>query len=123
MAIIRALAPGTGRSNLCDSEDELIERLDQAVVIYDPADLPAALSLLEAGELWGQFYRLRRPQPLRQPSAFGTAERGPGLSRIDRQVIGAAGHDRHAAECRANNPRASRHRRDTESDRDRRVPL
>lgn len=52
-AIIRALAPGSGRSNLCDSEDELIERLDQAVVIYDPADVPAALSLLEAGELRG----------------------------------------------------------------------
>jgi hypothetical protein len=51
---------GKWSSNLCDSEDEPIERIDQDGVIYDPADLPAALFLLEAGEVPGHSYGPRR---------------------------------------------------------------
>jgi len=61
VAIIRALSPRNGRSNLRDSEEELIQRLDQEGVIYDAADLPAALSRLEAGEVPGQSWKLLRP--------------------------------------------------------------
>ena len=64
-AIIRALTAGNGRSALCDSEPELISRLDAY-----PEDLTAALALLGAGEVPGLLYRLRRPNPLRQPSQY-----------------------------------------------------
>jgi hypothetical protein len=53
MAIVKALTAGNGRVGLCDSEAELISRLDQDGVQYDPADIPAALSLLEAGAVPG----------------------------------------------------------------------
>ena len=47
-------------------------------MVYDPADLPVALSLLEAngdgqyddGTLPGLPYKISRPKPFRQPSEF-----------------------------------------------------
>jgi hypothetical protein len=76
-AIIRALTAGNGRSALCDSEQELITRLDEDGVGYNPEDLPAALALLGAGEVPGLLYRLRRPNPLRQPSQYEPGRHGP----------------------------------------------
>ena len=76
-SIVRSLLPGNGRSNRCDDEDDLRSRLDSDGVIYDPSELPAALSLLEnngdgqydAGQLPGLPYKVQRPDPP-QPTAF-----------------------------------------------------
>jgi hypothetical protein len=43
-AIVRALTADSGRSGNCESEEELLKRLDQDGAIYDPQDLPTALS-------------------------------------------------------------------------------
>jgi hypothetical protein len=43
-AIVRALQPRNGRSSRCETEDELRSRLSEDGVVYDPSDLPAALS-------------------------------------------------------------------------------
>jgi hypothetical protein len=66
-SIVRSLLPGNG----------LRSRLDSDGVIYDPSELPAALSLLEnngdgqydAGQLPGLPYKVQRPDPP-QPTAF-----------------------------------------------------
>ena len=47
-AIVRALTPGNGRSNRCEAEDELLQRLDSDGVMFAASNLSAALSLLEA---------------------------------------------------------------------------
>jgi hypothetical protein len=58
VAIVKSLIAGDGRTGLCDSEAELITRLDQDGILYDPADIPAALALAEAGEVSGQSYKV-----------------------------------------------------------------
>ena len=37
--------------NRCESEDELLQRLDSDGVVHDASDLPTALSRLESGSL------------------------------------------------------------------------
>lgn len=76
-AIIRALTAGNGRSALCDSEPELITRLDEDGVGYNPEDLPAALALLGAGEVPGLVYRLRRPMRYDSHPSTSPGRHGP----------------------------------------------
>jgi hypothetical protein len=57
VAIIHALTAGNGRCGICDSEHELIARLDEGRVIYDPADLSPGLYLLESGDAAGRRRR------------------------------------------------------------------
>jgi hypothetical protein len=45
--IIKALTPGNGCSNSCETVDELTKRLDSDGVIFDPIDIGAALARLE----------------------------------------------------------------------------
>jgi hypothetical protein len=61
-----ALQAGNGRAARCESKAELIKRLEEDQASYDPADLPAALSLLESGELQHIPHRLRRMPPKSQ---------------------------------------------------------
>ena len=76
-SIVRALTPANGRSNVCESEDELRQRLTEAGVEYGPEQLLRALDLLEnngdgnydTGQLPGLPYKIIRPDPP-QPTAF-----------------------------------------------------
>src|SRR5512132_1810095 len=47
-AVVRALEAGNGRSNRCETEEELRSRLADDGVGYHPQDLASALSLLES---------------------------------------------------------------------------
>jgi hypothetical protein len=76
-SIVRALTPGNGRANVCESEDELAQRLASDGVEYEPEQVSKALELLEhngdgkydVGTLPGLPYTIIRPEP-RQPTAF-----------------------------------------------------
>jgi hypothetical protein len=50
--VARALTAGNGRGARCDSELELIERLNSDRVGFDITDLPAALARLETDDQW-----------------------------------------------------------------------
>jgi hypothetical protein len=63
-AVIRALHGVNGFSGQCQSKDELQARLAAAGVVYDPADLSAALTRLEdSGRMLRPSQRPTREQP------------------------------------------------------------
>jgi hypothetical protein len=63
-AVIKALQGGNGFSGQCQSEDELQDRLAAAGVVYDPADLPAALTRLQdSGRVFRHELRPTQQQP------------------------------------------------------------
>ena len=71
--IIRALLPGNGRWNICDSEDELRHRLAKDGVEISGENFSAALELLEGnggdrGAVPGLPYRVVRPESRLQRS-------------------------------------------------------
>jgi hypothetical protein len=76
-SIVRALTPGNGRANICESEDELKQRLAEDGSGYEPEQFPRALELLEnngdgnydTGALPGLQYKIIRADPP-QPTAF-----------------------------------------------------
>jgi hypothetical protein len=62
-AIIKAFVPGRGyqgNRKLCESETVLRSWLHSDGVIFDEADLPAALTRLETASLPGSTFRLLR---------------------------------------------------------------
>jgi hypothetical protein len=86
-AIVRALTPGNGRSHRSETEQELLERLHQDGVIFDPDDVPAALSALHSngdgdydiGQIPGVPYKIVRTPPKSALGAYMNpwAEPGP----------------------------------------------
>jgi hypothetical protein len=75
--IVRSLLPGNGRSNICDSEEELRHRLRQDGAEVNDDDLSEALLLLEengsptgydVGMIPGLPYKVVRPESRLQRS-------------------------------------------------------
>jgi hypothetical protein len=63
-----SLQAGNGRGNRCESEDELLQRLDSDGVVYDASDLPAALSRQRAAHCLGTLGNSSEPASNWKPS-------------------------------------------------------
>ena len=74
---------GNGRGNRCESEDELLQRLDSDGVVHDASDLPAALSRLESGSLPGHPWQLIRPLEL----ATVPVRSSPAVEALGAEVV------------------------------------
>jgi hypothetical protein len=76
-SIDKALLPGNGRTNRCDTVAELQDRLTADGVVYNVDDVPAALAHLEAND------RLKYgPRP--QPTKFDRHPERPFVRQVPR---------------------------------------
>jgi hypothetical protein len=72
-----------GRRLLCESEHQLREYLAADGVVYDEADLPAALTLLETATLPGSVWRLLRGEALHRRNGWPAKPLPPRAMILD----------------------------------------
>jgi hypothetical protein len=93
-AILRALQPGNGRSNRCDVEAELPDRLASDGVTFDVSDLDQALTRLED---CGRIIRTQRQPFSIYPQFLVSSGSGP-YDQTDRLAAAVAASIKHHGE-------------------------